>query len=201
MAQRRPGVTCLHAARRGRQILKPEWPTHFCWSEKHKGQRPGLRPGDLDGRRDHQWEREPSVAGPGGQGWMACGWREESWEGQRERRAGSWENGGPWVSGHPGAALGLGLCREWGSGGGRRCWADGKRPGHSAGHAGRHPARALCPARVTHSGERRTEASRPFHKTLVRQGSHMEGGQPGRSAFRWPPRPAPQDPARLLENN
>lgn len=141
------------------------------------------------------------VAGLGGQGWVACGWWEKEEQGEQatELGRGSWR--GRQGAGRTGS---LGLrppsaaprtVPKWGQAAVTGVGPDGECPRHSAGHAGCRPAWPCARAHVTDSGERRAEASRPFHKTLIRQGSHMEGGQPGHSAFRpQPPRPAPPHP-------
>lgn len=138
---------------------------------------------------------------------MACGWpgstpkwwqgrrsegnrpRSWGWRGQLERQAGSREDWGPWVSGPPG----VGPRTVWKVG--VRQGSQGLGPGPSAGHAGSHPGRPCARPASRTRGARRTEASRPFHETLCQAGSHMEGGRPGHSAFRWRPRPPARPPA------
>lgn len=111
------------------------------------------------------------------------------WHGAEQRSAGNGEDGGPRVSGHPGTspwncAASVGVRQR--SQASLPSWSEGLGPnrkctGDRAGHAGSHPVWALCPGpRHTLAGPGQDGSLEALPRgTVVRQGSHMEGGQPG----------------------
>lgn len=163
------------------------------------------RPGGSQGTAGW-WEgsrAEMAVGGVGGQGTGHT-----AKKGQLERSAGSRGNRGPGISGHPGTSPGvvLKVGVRWRSRAsyfiGRGVGPHGKCTRDSEGHAESHPVWALCPGpRHTLAGRLQDGSLEALPRgSVIKRVTWRAGRQPGRGAFRWPPRllPAPQDPATAL---